>query len=249
MSIYDSAVEFITQLDEIFFPLAVQGYVGKTIKAKAQRVEEVKYEAIKILKDPSNPSAGWKRRGVKLHLILAVTWLGLVAAWIVVVLKQSDGVYNCQSLAVQFEDDFVSSLGSFSGIYDLDASESHPFQSNRVRYIDRISSKAVFAYCAELSAWTLGFAEDGNFPDPCEDWVGRHSKVLRSFYSIRSNVLSKAYTSICFLHAAHSSTTETFDILETADDIWYVEKSVLGGPIGDFAVSMMLTKIHSQDSS
>ena len=112
-----------------------------------------------------------------MHLILIVTWVGLTAAWIVVVLNQSEGVYNCQALVVQFEDDFVSSLGAFSGLYDLDSSESLPFQSNRVRYIDRMSGKAVFAYCSKLSSWTLGFSEDGHFPDPCEDWVGKEGRA------------------------------------------------------------------------
>ena len=153
-------------------------------------MRETKYEASTIQKDSKNPDAGRERRGIRLHIILFVTWLALMAAWIVIMVNQTSGEYLCQSFQVQFEDDFVSSLGAFSGIYDLDASTSVPFHSNRVRYIDRMSGKAAFAYCLDLGAWTFSFAEDGHFPDPCEDWV------------------------------AHSDHSETFDILETRDHDW-----------------------------
>ncbi|CAB9509428.1 Inherit from bactNOG: outer membrane autotransporter barrel [Seminavis robusta] len=187
-----TAVEFISQLDEIFFGLAAQGFLGRHIKEQAGTVKDTKYAAHTVMRDPHNPSAGKERRGVRLHLILLVTWLALMAAWVFLMVNQTNGKYQCQSLTIQFEDDFVSSLGAFSGIYDIDSSKSIPFQSDRVRYIDRMSGKAVFAYCVNLQAWTFSFAEDGDFPDPCTDWV------------------------------AHADVSKTFDILETQSHDWTV---------------------------
>lgn len=187
-----TAMEFISQLDEIFFGLAAQGFVGNRLKKAALKVKETKFLAATVLKDPNDPSQGRERRGVRLHLILIATWLVMMVFWVVLTVNQSNGVYLCQSFQVQFEDDFVSSLGAFSGIYDIDSTLSLPFSSSRVRYIDRASGKAVFAYCEKLQAWSFAFAEDGHFPDPCVDWV------------------------------AHSDTSETFDILETTDHEWRV---------------------------
>ena len=119
-----------------------------------------------------------KRKSARFYLILAAIWLCLMSAWTVVMLHQTNGSYLCQTLFVQFEDDFVSSLGAFSGIYDLEGERAGVFENTRVRYIDRQSGKAAFAYCPKMEAWTFGFAEDGHFPDPCDDWVGRF-RMLR----------------------------------------------------------------------
>lgn len=89
-------------------------------------------------------------------------------------MHQTSGKYLCQTLYVQFEDDFVTSLGAFSGVYDLDDDRAGVFEESRVQYIDRQSENAVFAYCRSMEAWTFSFAEDGHFPDPCKDWVGTY---------------------------------------------------------------------------
>ena len=93
-------------------------------------------------------------------------------------ISQTQGSFLCQTLYVQFEDDFVSSLGAFSGLYDLEGDRSGAFENTRVTYVDRQSGKALFAYCSDMKAWTFGFNENGHFPDPCDDWVGMYCEEI-----------------------------------------------------------------------
>lgn len=138
----------------------------------AELLAETKYEVKTV--SVGFGSTARMRKGGALYLILGAIWTSLMAAWMIVMLNQTGGNYLCQTIHVQFEDDFVSALGAFSGLYEIDSGRIKAFSDSRARYVDRQSGKAVFAYCKEMKAWTFGFAEDGHFPDPCDDWVGKY---------------------------------------------------------------------------
>lgn len=165
-------MEFVSQLDEIFFSLSAQGFLGKKNQEQAELVSSTDFKAETVL-------SRWgrrRRKGSRMYLILAAIWILLMSAWTFVMVRQTEGRYLCQTLQVQFEDDFVPSLGAFSGLYDIQEGRVGAFTGDRVRYVDRQSGKALFAYCPEMEAWTFNYAEDGHFPDPCDDWVGKYQK-------------------------------------------------------------------------
>lgn len=148
---------------------------------------------------------GWIRRKwktVSLFVILGIFIIG----WVVIVFFQLSGKYLCNTVMVQFGDGFVASLGTFNGMYDMQAAEMYiPFVERRVQYAERRSFETVspvkrgmFEYCGDLKAWTFRLeAVDGSSgTDPC-DWLAR------------------------------SSETDTFDIAETTGEPWLVRDSTL----------------------
>lgn len=191
-----TALEFISQLDEIFFSLALQGFVGRKNRQKAELVEETKYRAATYEKASSsdgNMQRIWKSYE-KRYLIMAIICFIMLGGFVIVVIGQVQGTYLCQTIQVQFDDDLVPSLGAFAGLYDMDRPNGfEALFGRRVTYRDRLSGTALFAYCQNEEAWTFSFVkEDGTNPDPCNDWV------------------------------VHSEETDTFDIMVLAASPWSV---------------------------
>jgi hypothetical protein len=151
-----TAMEFVSQLDEVAFYLARQGYIGKIVQLRTEKMITTDY----FVKRKS-------RRCLRLTLLLSIL-IAMLAGWGTVMRKQQKGEYMCEIIHVQFSDEFIPSLGTFSGIYrrrDI----SQGLTSGRVEYEESRSKKIRFAYCEEKSAWTLSFHADGR-SDPC-DWM------------------------------------------------------------------------------
>lgn len=94
---------------------------------------------------------------------------GAVGGWCVVMRNQLNGRYLCDSIFVQMQDDFVSALGTFSGVYDRVDRQTHPWKDERVVYVERNSGRARFGYCQEDDVWTFSFDTEDEPRDPC-DW-------------------------------------------------------------------------------
>lgn len=142
--------------------------MGKKNRVKAEVVANTKYKtATRIVNGTEE-----RRTYGRLYLILVAVMGLLLAGWSVVVYNQSAGIYFCQTIEVQFDDEFVTSLGAFAGLYDLVPNKGFAaFSGKRIKYSDRLSGKAFFAYCQSDNAWTFGYRGDGQEPDPCKDWV------------------------------------------------------------------------------
>ena len=97
---------------EIFFSLALNGFVGKKNRVRAEVVDNTKYKAATRIVNGNEE----RRTYGRLYLILLMVMGLLAAGWSIVVYNQSRGVYFCQTIEVQFGDDFVTSLGAFSGL-------------------------------------------------------------------------------------------------------------------------------------
>jgi hypothetical protein len=152
-----TAMEFVSQLDEVAFYFASQGYIGESVQLKAEKIINTVY----FIKR--------KARGCLRSTLLLSILTALLAGWAVVMRKQQQGTYLCEVIHVQLSDEFIPSLGTFSGIYrrrDI----SQGLNLGRVEYEESLSKKVRFAYCEERSAWTLSSHADGR-SDPCDDWM------------------------------------------------------------------------------
>jgi len=169
----------------VFFYLSRHGFAGRRCKRQAGIIFRAKYRA---------EQRGFRCAKILLLLTILLTMFG---GWIYVIHLQVTGQFFCNTVQVQFGDDFVARLGTFSGLYDLSSGNSL-FSQRRVAYVERRSteigiSQARFAYCNDIGAWTLRLDNRSQAEsDPC-DWLAR------------------------------SSETETFDLVDTSTLLWYVQ--------------------------
>ncbi|CAB9526338.1 peptidase C11, clostripain [Seminavis robusta] len=182
-----TAIGFVSSLDDIFFFLSAQGFIGKNCKIDASKVTTTEYQLEKK-----------RGRAAKIILLLSIL-TGLLVGLGVVVSNQNNGVYLCKTIFVQLGDDFVASMGVFSGLYDIQPAPYSPLKERRVEYVERRSQfigthVAKFSYCDEIGAWTFRWESSTNDEsESCEKgWDAR------------------------------SSPTDTFDITDTAYITWYV---------------------------
>jgi hypothetical protein len=78
----------------------------------------------------------------------------MLILWAFIIHLQVTGRFLCKTMQVQFGDDFVPSLGTFSGLYDLKTPGYKLFASNKVEYVERRALEAgneavgKFSYCS-----------------------------------------------------------------------------------------------------
>ncbi|CAB9527771.1 Inherit from bactNOG: outer membrane autotransporter barrel [Seminavis robusta] len=154
-----TAMEFISQLDELAFFLSQQGFAGRDNQQQAELIENTTY-TIKGAKS--------KRKYLLRIVLLLVILLFMLVGWGVVVHQQNSARYLCKVLHIQFSDDLVPALGAFGGLYDLQLPSRSLFPHQVVYVEKRSGGRAKFGYCKKLEAWTFAFDESKNI-DPC-DW-------------------------------------------------------------------------------
>jgi hypothetical protein len=182
-----TALAFVSQLDEASFFLSKQGFAGKACLEHATLITEAYYYVPKAMV-----------QGYKTILMIFI-FVAMLAGWSVVRYNQIEGKYLCATILVQMGDDMRPELGTFSGLYDLQAPSSG-VKSRHVQFVDRHAGKTRFAFCDSQSYWTLQWPEEHHEgshaqdfqSDPCNNWHVR------------------------------SSETTTFDLVRAADIPWYV---------------------------
>ncbi|CAB9529198.1 unknown protein [Seminavis robusta] len=185
-----AALHFMADIDNVAFDLAKAGFMGNRLQSAANNV--VNFQVRKPSGEQGFLQRSWKA-GVFLS-ILAV----MVAGWITIVVFRTSGKYMCNTIIVNMGDEFVPSLGTFNGLYDLDFSTGSGLEW-RAEYAERRSAeidtpgRGVFGYCNDIKAWTFRVQPKDNLEgsDPC-DWIAR------------------------------SSETDTYDITETGRIQWFV---------------------------
>jgi hypothetical protein len=146
-----TAMEFVSQLDDVAFFLAGTGYFGSKNAEKSEEIDETSYPQ----------AADEKKRRKSLHVILLiVVFSGTLAGWGFIVKKQMSSEYICDRFFA------YSPLAQLveTGIYKLVASERN---DERVQYIyqngieeSEPESQFGFGYCDTVTAWT--FCTKGN---------------------------------------------------------------------------------------
>lgn len=94
--------------------------------------------------------------------ILVTVWLIMFALWAWLSTRQGQGKYMAESIYVQFGDEFLPALGTFSGLYILDTSGRKIF-GGRKKYNARKTGvfppSAKFEYSRDEKAWTFSFGD------------------------------------------------------------------------------------------
>jgi hypothetical protein len=198
--------------------LAAYGYLGLGAQRDATLVLNAKAPAL-ILTMNKDKNARKKRhlsvrtetessRAIRKHkrfprfgFTLALFLLMLVG-WAIIFQKISSGEFLCQTVFVQFGDDFNADLAPFSGLYDIG------YSGRRAEYGEvghgGYAGTAKFAYCMEGRAWAFTFGEN-----PEDVNAGLRSSCEWKARSVEVN----------------SKTQDSYDIMTTANEQWQVINS------------------------
>lgn len=168
-----TAIAFVSNLDDVMFFLAKQGFTGRRCKRQARSIAEARFKPEKHGRIPK-------------VLMLAVIVCVLIISWVAVIHSQVTGDFFCKTLYVQFGDDFRPDLGAFSGLYDRQTKPYSLFSERRVVYVERRfldlagrQRRARFAYCSTSSTWAFHWddsAGGGIDADPCQ-YVARSEQT------------------------------------------------------------------------
>lgn len=218
-----SAVEFISNVDDTIFLLAKWGYFGPRALKDASTIEDAKpvenaaeylleekekdmrehlesnifvtKESIKDLTKRTKRDDRNRCRCSRRALILLSIWLAMLIAWVLLSVDQGSGKFMPEFIDVQFGDDHMAALGTFSGLYKLDKKSGPKIFGGRKKYVSETGGK--FEYCEDEKIWTFSFGEKQGIvvADPC-----RSQKHL-----VR----------------AQSAESDVFDLTRTPMDPWY----------------------------
>ncbi|CAB9505693.1 expressed unknown protein [Seminavis robusta] len=183
-----TAIEFVSNLDEVFFFLSKQGFMGRTCKKDAGVIASASY-----VPERKRGSA-WK---ITLLLIILAS---MMVGWVSVIEAQESGSYLCRSVQVQFGDDFNPQLATFSGIYDIQRKQRrfNILSEERVTYAERRAleiggERAMFGWCSKIQGWTFRWqTEAASNSDPC-DWVARSESADIDSYDLIQTASSSWY--------------------------------------------------------
>jgi hypothetical protein len=194
-----AALQFISDIQDIAFWVARDGYVSLWVEQATQHVKQVQIPC---------PKRTFDKAYCRQTLVKRVTYLlvtcAVMAGYGVLVHQQTNGRFLCQNLFVQWGDQVRPELPSFTGEY-----QQHPSQKihGRVVYYGQWSG-ARFAYCSSMKVWTF---KGGYFQ--LKFGEGEDSVVER---------VDPDLDDPCVGYWAKSAETHTFDITETMITAWTV---------------------------
>ena len=158
-----SAMEFVSLLDDVAFSMLREEYFGIGMMEHATLCEKKYYVPhISSLKS-SRFSA------VYFIVIFAVMFSG----WSGIYSEQATGMYLCQQMYVQLDDEFASALAGLSGIYTINNNEQF---GGRVTSSQEKNGQGKIGYCEDENVWTLKIQDPLVPYDPCLDWVAKSSQ-------------------------------------------------------------------------
>ncbi|CAB9505496.1 EGF_like [Seminavis robusta] len=143
-----TALYFVQEVDEIAFQLADMGILSSGIQEDCEKV--------KNLKQVSPPEFIERRRFCK-RVLLILLLIGLIVPYAIVVSWQTNGVYLCNHVYIQFGDAFLPEMAYYSGQFHQQGFGWADRVNDRVVYIDD-SEKLKLAYCNSETAWTISWA-------------------------------------------------------------------------------------------
>ena len=216
-----TAIEFITNLDNIFFWLAAWGYMGFRAQQDATRVVTAKpchLLVVKHLKQNEDGTTSKRKKSLKIipsfrnaktkqsfmpaQSVMVGKSIGSIFAgsnilseneriksskdcrlpflvlfflieltgWAYYFYQQLTGAYLCQTIFVQFHDEVLPEMATFSGLYDYTSGQVLNFRCDgactRGQYIEssinpaREQAAARFGYCDEVSSWVFSYGDN-----------------------------------------------------------------------------------------
>jgi len=173
-----SAIEFVTNLDNVVFELAKEGFLGHTLKKEAKKLCRKSYYVNIEYANSYNAmvvSLGY-------FIVLFASFFG---GWLYIYKQQRIGEYLCHQIFSQFGDDILPMLGTFTGLF---YKHTKTF-GDRASYRDDQPGGPLLAYCKNETRWTLSLTKDliTDEWNPC-NWLAASSES--ESYSILSTTSS-----------------------------------------------------------
>lgn len=173
------AISFVSEIDDIFFILALRGFGGDKMGEVARNIESSYFSSSTTSGGPNPAACKCKIRRWSLMMMILLLMMGSLG-W--AFRQQTSGDLLTRDIIVQFDDTFEPALGAFSGVYSLRKAAF----GTRAKYIEERSGKAMLGYCDSIQAWTFTFGN--NTLDPCDNIRARSSETVS--YDIMSTDLS-----------------------------------------------------------
>jgi hypothetical protein len=167
-----TAMEFVSNLDDVAFFSAGTGYFGSKSADKSEEIDKTTYPQ----------AADEMKRRKTLHVILlAAVFIGMLAAWGGIVNQQRSDKYLCNEFFVYSSQTQLVEMG----FYELVSPERN---DDRVQYIHQNGTKEPesglrFGYCGTETAWAYYSNGDG-----CTDFTARSAETTT--FDIRTTLSS-----------------------------------------------------------
>eukprot|EP00586_Coscinodiscus_wailesii_P019031 CAMPEP_0172518068 /NCGR_PEP_ID=MMETSP1066-20121228/290236_1 /TAXON_ID=671091 /ORGANISM="Coscinodiscus wailesii, Strain CCMP2513" /LENGTH=1365 /DNA_ID=CAMNT_0013300363 /DNA_START=216 /DNA_END=4313 /DNA_ORIENTATION=- len=176
-----TAIGFVSRLDDLTFILCTHGYFGKYM----QRITQVVSEAFYVKLSKRRLHKNWALLLLNNKSLMVLILGSMFIAWGVIGSQQMSGSLLCDTVYVQFGDEFLPLLGTFSGHYDR---TGHSYEERRSRDIQSdinfgIEGIAKFVFCHKHKFWAFNIhptmSIDNKKFDPC-DWLVRSEETTFS---------------------------------------------------------------------
>ena len=162
-----TAINFVSQLDNLIFLFAKWGYFGPFVQSDACHpiCDEANFSFLKTLTRPDH----WNDRdflcGLTLRVLLPIVAL---VAWAAVIAKQNNGHFLSPEIYAQMGDETDLTLGTYSGIYVRSSRRDQ--KSRRFRYVSR-DGRGEFVYCDSINSWVFRDPLRPKEGNKCGWWV------------------------------------------------------------------------------
>ena len=196
-----TSIEFISNLDNIFFWLATWGYLGNQAQRDGSKVVTAKADTVQLITSVQTKIDGTRRkshnfttirdlgsvivtnRSKRLDRFGVLGWLCLCcfSGWAIIFARQKRGEYVCSRIYVEFDGTIAPDLATLNGIYKYKGG----------KYVEeghggKVES-AKFEYCENgddyTRAWIFSYKdprEDGELPE-CGGQYAAWSRNLERF--------------------------------------------------------------------
>jgi hypothetical protein len=158
-----SAMEFVSLLDDVAFSMLREGYCGISMMKQAT-LSETKYSVPHILSVKSSRFSA---------VYFIVIFVVMFSGWSGIYSEQATGIYLCQQMYVQLDDELAPALAGLSGIYTVNQNEHF---GGRVTSSQENNGQGKIGYCEDEKVWTLKIQDHLMSYDPCLDWVAKSSQ-------------------------------------------------------------------------
>ena len=169
-----SAIYFVTELDDMVFGLASEGFLGRKLKKETKRLSRNSYFV-------SHECANSKSAMMVIIGYYVVLFTSFFVGWEIIYRRQRNGDYLCKQIFSQFGDDILPMLGTFTGLFYKHEKQKFGRRSSyRETDVSDQEKGPLLAYCEKDTRWTLSLTEVGVEAekwDPCTDnWLAASSE-------------------------------------------------------------------------
>ena len=161
-----AALSFVWAIDDVFYTLCQNGYFADSLIVLADSISDIRL--------PNASKRSLRTRNIAYFIMTSM----YVIAWGILVEQQLSGKFLCNTLLIQFGDEYEPVTSRFSGVFKLTSSRTSihgymVYESNTDIAPGSTYANPVISYCSDEGAWTLSFKYYNETDySPCR-WVAR----------------------------------------------------------------------------